>query len=471
VSLRARLILAAAYLLAVVVVVLEIPLGLNIGSRAVSEFQSTVLGNSAILASQISDDVATSQPTATAPEPPAGIGEAVRAAASRTESRILVVNLVGRVLADSQEAAPVGSVFSSTERPELLAALAGRIDISRRFSDTLGTELLLVAVPILHNGGVIGAVRVSESLGAVNARVHRAWLGLAGIGLAVIVVGLALAWFLATTLARPVRRLEETAVRFGQGDLTARAEPTGPKEVATLAGSFNRMAGALSANLTAQREFVANASHQLRTPLTGIKLRLEAIEAEGGFAGQQAAKADLEVDRLALLVDDLLELAKAASSESVGERVDLVDVARAAIERWTGPAIQAGKRVAAETAGSCAVWANRDDLGHIVDNLVENSVRYTPPGTEITIAARPAESGDGPALSVRDDGPGIPDEDRERVFERFFRGSAGRRSGPGTGLGMAIVAELVARWGGRIRLADGPGTCVEAVFPRPPAEP
>jgi signal transduction histidine kinase len=109
------------------------------------------------------------------------------------------------------------------------------------------------------------------------------------------------------------------------------------------------------------------------------------------------------------------------------------------------------------------VWADAGDLAHVFDNLVENALRYAPDGTRVTIEA---ERRDGhTVLAVADDGPGIPPQDRARIFERFYRGSTGRRAGAGTGLGLAIVAELVERWGGDVRLGEGDGTRVEAAFP------
>ena len=115
-------------------------------------------------------------------------------------------------------------------------------------------------------------------------------------------------------------------------------------------------------------------------------------------------------------------------------------------------------------SGPLSVWASEVDLAHAIDNLLENAVRYAPPGTRIELAV--SEEGGLPTLTVADEGPGIPAAERERIFERFFRGSTGRQSGPGTGLGLAIVAELVARWGGEVRLLERPGTAVAVSFPR-----
>lgn len=471
-SLRARLILAAAYVLIVVAIGLEVPLAISIDRSETGQFTSRVLSFATLLAARLNDDVpkAGTDPNAP-PVPPAVIGRIVDVTARATGARYLVVDRFGRVLADSSREAVVGENYATADRPEFTRVFAvpgGQISITQRHSDTVGDDLLLITVPVVHNRQAIGAVRASEPLGMVRANIRRVWFGLAAIGAVAVLVALAATWFLANSLVRPVRRLEEAAVRLGQGDLDARAEPAGPTEVATLATTFNRMASALSANIAAQRDFVANASHQLRTPLTGLRLRLEAIEQEGGFPAEQARKAEGEVDRLAGLVEGLLRLAKASTMPSTGgEPVDLSACARAAIDRWSGPAEQQGKRVALSGSGPATVWAEPADLANVFDNLIENAIRYSPSGTSVSVEAGVLDG--RTFVRVRDDGPGIAGEDRDRVFERFYRGANGRRSGPGTGLGLAIVAELVGRWDGEIRLEEGPGTRFLVTFPSRPA--
>jgi signal transduction histidine kinase len=467
VSFRARLVLAAAYLLTAVVVALEIPLALSVERRADSDFQSSVLGRSALLSAQVSDLVSTANASATAPVPPRL--EAIVSRSAGRDERVVVTDGRGRALADSAGVATPREPYATAERPEFGVALAeGRVDSRRRFSDTVGSELLLVTVPVVDNERVGGAVRVSASRESVIDRVHRSWLRLGLIGLAVVAGALVLVWLLATSLARPLARLRDTAGRLGGGDLDARASTEGPKELAAVGSSFNRMADALATSLRAQRDFIANASHQLRTPLTGLKLRLEAIRAEGGTTAENAAKAEQEVDRLNALVDDMLALAGAASPSATGNPVDLAQVAGDAVERWRGPAEEGQKTVEIGRHESARVFADPADLAHVVDNLVENALRYSPPGSRITIETQAADR--RAALAVADDGPGIPAEDRPRIFERFYRGSNGKHAAPGTGLGLAIVAELVERWDGTVVLRDGPGTRIEAIFRRLPAE-
>jgi two-component system, OmpR family, sensor kinase len=464
VSFRTRLLLAAAYLLTAVVLALEIPLALNVEARARSEFESAVLGRAAVLAARVSDLVVRATPPArSASARVADLANGERIA----DERIVITDRRGRVIADTAGLATRGTQYATMARPELRAALfGGRIDTRNRFSESIGGELLLVTVPVVDQQRVVGAVRVSTPTAAIRDRAHDSWLRLALIGVGVVAVGLALAWVLAGAVSRRVSRLAEAAGRVGSGDLSASVPEEGPRELRSLAASFNRMTRALAANVAAQRDFVANASHQLRTPLTGMRLRLEAIKSEGGAAGEQAAKAELELDRLNELVDDLLALERASSSDADGRTVDLSEISRQAVERWRAPAEEAGQTLRLQADAPARVFADPTDLAHVVDNLIENALRYCPPGTEVSVETRARKS--DVALVVADTGPGIPAGDRGRVFERFYRGANGQQKHAGTGLGLAIVSETVIRWGGAVMLLDGPGTQVEATFPKPP---
>jgi signal transduction histidine kinase len=451
VSFRARLVLAAAYLLATVVIALTVPLALNIDRRATSELESDVVASATVLSGRVANLVITQQTER--------LEEVLAASTVGDGARTVVVNDAGALLADTAGTAPVGEQFATEERPEFAAASAGQIDVRERHSDTLDEDLLLVTVPVTDRGNVIGALRVSTPMGTVDSSVRSSWVALLLIGIAVVGAGLVLAWILAGSIAGPVEKLRTAAGRLGRGDLEARVEPEGPQELEELGQSFNRMAGEVSSNLNAQRDFVANASHQLRTPLTGIKLRLEAIRGEGGSAAGEAAKAEAELDRLSALVDDLLSLARASSEEAVAEPVDLGEAIQAAERRWAEPAATAGHYLALAGGNGGRIMAAPADIAHILDNLIENAIRYSPAGAQITVATEPG------AFVVSDTGPGIPLDERERVFGRFYRGAGGRSTGPGTGLGLPIVAELAGRWGGRVELLDGPGTRVRASFP------
>jgi signal transduction histidine kinase len=452
--------------LVVVVIAFEVPVAVTIDRRGVAELRAELLKQTAVAAARVGDPLA-------ALASPGGdkedIGALVASTASQTGARVVVVDQAGRVVADSANEAAPGTLYATPDRPEFAAALSGRVTSSIRHSDTLDADLVVATVPVWEGRTVVGAVRSTAPLSQVRANVHRAWIGLVGIGLAVILVGLLLAWLLATSLARPVRALDRAAVGLGGGDLDARATPEGPEEIASLAVSFNRMAAALGSTVRSQRDFVANASHQLRTPLTGLRLRLESIQAEGEpAAAEEADKALAEVDRLSALVDDLLRLQSATSAGEAGEQTDLAEMARDAVDRWDREADRAGMTLVIEAPTTVPAAASSTDLAQVLDNLIENAIRYGERGGTITVRA--GDEHGAAVVAVSDTGPGIPADERDRVFERFFRGTGGRRQGPGTGLGLAIVGELAGRWGGEARVSPSPegGTRVEVRLPTSP---
>jgi signal transduction histidine kinase len=467
-SLRSRLLLAAAYMLTVVVVALEIPLAITLKNNQEQTVTSNTVSYTAITASAINDDLAAVEtPNPDLADPIAAIADVADRAAQRSNTRMVVVDARGILIYDTGHLIPLGTNYTDThpEFDQILGHRQGTLPTRDKLpAEPGGPTMLLVTAPVLHDRTVIGAVRAAVPISTLNATVSRSWLALGAIGLAVIVVGLILAWFLARSIARPVERLEDAADELRRGDLGARAPVEGPLDVASLSTSFNRMAEAMETNVTAQRDFVANASHQLRTPMTGLRLRLEAIEGEGGFPAELATKAQVELTRLAKLVDDLLALARASSVGAAGSRLDLCEAVREAADRWCDTARSNGKSLEVTTCESVPVLTDPSDLGHVLDNLIENAIKYSPPGGTVRVEAR-SDRG-VPVLAVQDEGQGIPTAERERIFERFFRGTTGLSTSPGTGLGLAIVAELVRKWGGDVRLSDdGPQTCFEVRYP------
>lgn len=227
-------------------------------------------------------------------------------------------------------------------------------------------------------------------------------------------------------------------------------------------GPALRATARLERLVRSQRQFVADASHQLRTPLTGLRLRLEAVQASRlepeAAADLEAALAEL--DRLAQMITELLELIRAGERESAAERLSLADVTARAAVRWSAAASQRGQRLIATgdaADGGCATIAEAD-ADRIVDALVENALLYSPAGSDIEIAALPA------GLEVRDRGAGLAPGEGEQVFERFHRGSAGRQGLPGSGLGLPIARELARRWGADVTLRPRPGGGTVAAF-------
>jgi len=291
-------------------------------------------------------------------------------------------------------------------------------------------------------------------------------LVLAGLAVVALLLGLAVAWLLADSLSRPLRALAATAQSVGRGELGARAKVEGSREQQEVARSFNSMTERLGRALESQRAFVANASHQLRTPLTGLRLRLESagVRTDDPAVREELAAAEEETERLADLLRDLLLLAREETPTTADAAAPVAEVAEAARERWEGPAEADAHELELEGDRDVAVRASAADLAAILDNLIENALRYSPPDTPVAVEW--SADGDEVVLAVLDRGPGVSSDERESVFERFYRGEAGRGV-PGTGLGLPIVAVLARRWGGSARLAEreGGGTRAEVRLP------
>jgi two-component system, OmpR family, sensor kinase len=440
-SLRLRLLAAFAYVLLLIIVAFEVPLALNLARRVKAEVKNDAASQAFIVAAGASGRM----------NRPGLLQGLARRAGADLGARVIVVDAKGVVRADSGR---TGLGRSYGGRPEIREALSGRAAQGERHSDTLDQDLLYTAVPVTNEGLTVGAVRVTQSVGDVNSRVWRNVLALAAIGGLALLLGLALAWFLAGTLARPLRNLARTARRVEEGDLEARAEVTGASEQREVAHAFNDMAERLGLVLAAQREFVANASHQLRTPLTGLRLRLESAAGKVDSADVQAelAAAEQEAERLARLLTALLTLAREGDRPRPGRPVSLEDAVERAHERWAVRAEQGEHGLALVSGEDVVVEASDEDVAIMLDNLVENALHYSPPGTAVTLEWGRA---DGNAyFAVLDEGPGIDVEDEAELFERFARGSAGRRGPGGTGLGLAIVRTLARRWRGDAGIAN-----------------
>ncbi|HEX5194369.1 MAG TPA: ATP-binding protein [Solirubrobacteraceae bacterium] len=443
-SLRARLLAAITYVLLLAIVAYGVPLGLTLSARVNAEVRSQALAQSYLVAATAGHLLGRSARVE--------LATLARSAATSIRGRVLIVDRNGRVLADSAGPAQLGVSYRS--RPEIAAALAGHPIQLQRASRTLSTELLATALPIISDGRTAGAVRVTESVAAIDQAVRRVELAILLVGGIVLALGLVAASVLAGQLAGPLRRLEDVARRVARGDLRARAAVDGSREQRSLSRSFNHMADRVEALLTAQRRFVADASHQLRTPLTGMRLRLEEARALSSSADVHAEldAAIGELDRLARTVEHLLARSSAGQRTTAATTLELELLARDAATRWSAIARERAITVVARCEHEPGIiWADRGDVERALDALVENAIRYSPAETTVTIAAAPGR------IEVRDRGPGIALSERDRVFERFRRGGAGLMGPPGHGLGLPIARELARGWGGEITISGRPG--------------
>ena len=430
---------------------LEVPLAINLQRRVLSEVRSSAEAGALLVAANIGGP-RTAHPLILQ-------RYVTQHFPDQENGRVIVIDPDGVLIADSTGGQDLGQSYATPRRPELIRVLQTPEATSEiRHSDTLGQDLLVAAAPIIDETTLYGAVRVSQLMGDVQERVRHVIAGLVIVGLGALFAGLTVAFVLAGSFSRPLRKLAAVAKRLGGGDLTARAETIeGASEIVQLARSFDDMADRLEATVKAQREFVSNASHQLRTPLTGMKLRIEAAMAGGPSEDvrRQLEAADTEVDRLAGIVNRLLVMARRIEEGGPSE-IDLDEAVHRALERWRERASQQGATLTATGEGGRALGESTD-LDQILDNLIDNAVAYAPGPVKIETGRA-----DGRAfLAVEDVGPGIAPDERHRVTDRFFRGRTAPKGG--TGLGLAIVRDLAEKWGGTVIVepADGGGTRIE----------
>jgi signal transduction histidine kinase len=420
-------------------------LALNLRDRVDSEVRAQARSQADVVAATASDLLGSRE----------RLRRLTSTAADSVSGRVLVVDRQGNVLADSAGSGELGADYSL--RPEIAAALRGDAYQRVRHSETLGTDILATSVPVLRGGRPNGAVRVTQSVAAVHRAVGRTLGGLALIAGVVLALGLLAGLVIARQISRPMRRLTLAAREIAHGDLDHRAPVEGSAEQRSLAQSFNEMTDKLSRALATEKRFVADASHQLRTPLTGLRLRLEeASHADTPAEAEPDLRASMsEVDRLAGMVDELLALSRAQNGSGPGSELDPVAMADDGVARWQAAANERGVQlVRAHDHAPARVFGAAPDGERALDSLIENAIVYSGRGRVVVRV-------NGREIEVLDEGPGLASGEEEQVFERFYRGAAGRAGASGTGLGLSIARQLAERWGGEVTLSnreDGRGS-------------
>ncbi|HET6533132.1 MAG TPA: HAMP domain-containing sensor histidine kinase [Actinoplanes sp.] len=372
-----------------------------------------------------------------------------------------IVDARGEVLASTHRA---GNVAASA--PDIRAVLYEQAHASTRTTRVAGVEMMSTVVPVHPGPTPHGAIRVSVPAEVMTTGAESFRLMLAAVGLLVLAAAAVIAFALARWISRPVRALELATRTLAEGSpLPPLPTTSGPPDLRRLATTFAATADRLHRLIASQRSFIGHASHQLKTPLAALRLRLENLEPGIAAADAKNLQAALtETDRLAQMVETLLVMAR---SEQTTLPRGTVRLARAVAERitfWTPLAASRAVRLVAAGPEHADLQAIPGAIDQIIDNLLSNALRAAPRGSTIQVTWRPARDPDGTSMTeihVVDQGPGLTADQCARAMDPFWR--APGAANDGTGLGLSLVRKLAEVSGGRAMLRPGDTAGVDAV--------
>lgn len=461
---RTRLLTTYVLLLCMVLLALEVPLAISLTNRETQRVLADRLADATRFASLAGPVLTTGELAPVVDELERyhevyGIASVLLDQGQRVQSAVGIATLL---LDERQRVLDAdGQPLAGTEQTPVAirGALAGR-QVST--PETLWPWLdlpLVVAVPVTDEGAVVGALVTFSPTGRNRTSVALLWLELGVGGLVAVAAGVVAAARLAGWVLRPVTRLDAAAHEIAAGQGAARVPPgLGPPELRRLSVSFNEMADAVAEALERQRQFVAHASHQLRNPLTVLRLRVEDLGTR--LDGEDLADHQMaldETDRLADVLDGLLALARAERGRLRTEVVEAVAIVLNRCEAWRPLAERRGIALEAVVPeGPCFARAVATALDQALDALIDNALKFTPAGGRVEVTL--TRTDDGVETVVRDDGPGMTAEQCRDATERFWR-APDAQNVDGAGLGLSIVMALIEASGGEVTLSpvDGGG--------------
>lgn len=386
-------------------------------------------------------------------------------------NRLLIVTPAGEVLADS-----AGRWLGQRVSP--VAGQGGRPPPDGELQGPEGDSWLYASTPLESAGQPLLLLAVARTPRTYGSLVADLGLGFLTAGAIALFLSIVLAALIARSVAAPLQHIARTAESVANGEYGQRAPDEGPDEVRRVARSFNLMIERLQAGQQAMRDFVSNVSHDLKTPLTSIQGFAQAL-LEGATSDEAARRRAAgiifdESSRMVRMVEDLLDLARIDSGEIVMARtpLDLASLLGLTVDKLGPQAAQQQVTLVRQWGQLSPVVGDGDRLAQVFTNLLDNAIKHTPPGGQVTVSSRIVP---GPArrpvqrpvtgeastavsrrasfaeISVADTGAGIPAEDLPRIFERFYQVDKSRRRGRGTGLGLVIVREIVEAHGGYVR--------------------
>ena len=382
-------------------------------------------------------------------------------------SRVLVADSSGMVVYDTASAS--GAMGRYAMLGEVVSALKGN-DVFR-VDFAAGAFRSRAAVPVTYRGMTLGAVYVDEYDAEQGSFLLGVQQTLRTISLIIVFVAMTLSLFFSKALTGRITELLGAIRIVREGEYSHRVEVSGRDEMSQMAQEFNALTGRLQTTEEVRRRFVSDASHELKTPLASIRLLTDSIlqneAVDPDTVREFVGDIGEEAERLQRITEKLLTLTRLDAGTPVeAEAVPVEEVAQRVTHmlRPLARAVEVDLRVKLEEG--LTVRATRDDLYQILFNLMENAVKYNLPGGEITLAGKGEEA--WAVLTVEDTGVGIPEEDIDRIFDRFYRVDKARsRAAGGTGLGLSIVRDTARRHGGDVTAhrREGKGTCFTVRLP------
>ncbi len=402
----------------------------------------------------------------------------IKPLADKLDLRITVVNNQGMVWADSEKKPSL--MEDHSDRPEIIKAVEEGFGQSTRFSDTLNYNMKYVAVLVEQDDRILGIVRFALPLSQVQLEIQLIYRVVLFGAIAAIVIALIVAYFVSRSIILPIRQMKETAEQIAKGDFSRKIKVKSKDELGELARSLNTMADELQQKIEnlkqmdrMRTDFVANVSHELKTPLTLIRGYIETLEGKAMGDREKSGKFVSIIkehsDRLGNIVDDLLSLSEIELSKDCLDKTDfdlkkLIDE----ISLGFGHALSEKKLTLNIDSqdDDLRIKADRDKIEQVLVNLIDNAIKYTKESGRIELSL--SKQNQVVSIVVQDSGIGIPKEHLDRVFERFYRVDKARsRELGGTGLGLGIAKHIVLAHNGKIDIESEPGMGTKVVVTIP----
>ncbi len=386
------------------------------------------------------------------------------------DSRITIIAKDGRVLADSQQD-PV-TMDNHRDRPELQQAAETGLGVVTRFSDTLSKSMRYMAIPIDDANHQYGFIRVALPLSQIDQRLNRLRNIVIVSASLTAVIALLLGFWIARSFAVPLNRMKNMAQLFSEGDYKHRLVIDRQDEMGELAKTLNLFAETAEQRETTRRDFIANASHELKTPVTAIQAITETLLEDASMDEETRQhflqKVNGQSIRLSQLISDLLALSRLESSGTESfENIDLKEIIKDSYNVMQPFAKEKALSLSVQCSETNVIISGDEkSLNQLLINLLDNAIKYTPEGGKVTVLL--TTNHEQAIIEIQDNGIGIEPAEQQRIFERFYRVDKARsKTLGGTGLGLSIVKHIVIKHQGHIVLesVSGQGSLFRITLP------